>query len=77
MDLEDIMLSVISQTDKDKYQKTNIVLSHLYVKSRKTNKQMKQNRNRHRYREQTSGYQKGEAQGEGIKRYKLLGIKKL
>ena len=46
MDLEDIMLSVISQTDKDKYQKTNIVLSHLYVKSRKTNKQMKQNKNK-------------------------------
>ena len=36
---------------------------------------VKKQKQTHRYREQTSGYQWGKRKGEGIKRYKLLCIK--
>ena len=41
MDLEDVMHSEISQTEKDKYD----IWYHLYVESKKQNKQNKQNPN--------------------------------
>ena len=60
MDLEIIMLSEVSQ------RKTNIVWCHLYVESKKIvqmNLFTKQKQT-HRYRKQTYGYQKGRG-GEG------------
>ena len=65
MNLEGIMLSEISQTEKDKY-----CMIHLYVKSKKYNKlvNITKKKQAHRYREQTSGYQcrEGTGGGEGI-----------
>ena len=46
MDLEDIMLSEISQTEKEKY--------HMWNLRNKINKQIK-SKETHRYREQTDG----------------------
>ena len=62
---EDIMLSEISQTKKDKY----CVIS-LNVESKKYNKlvNITKKKQTHRYREQTSGYQWGEGSGEEIGR---------
>ena len=53
MDLEGIMLSEISQ------RKTNTVWYNLYVESKKYNKLVNvvKQRQNHRYRQQTSGYQ--------------------
>ena len=61
MDLEGIMLSEISQ------RKTNTVWYHLYVESKKYNKQMNITKQKqiHRYREQTNGYQWEDGSGEG------------
>ena len=58
MDLEAIMLSEISQTEKDKY----CMISHVWnLKNKLVNiTKMKQT---HRYREQTSGYKWGREGG--------------
>ena len=58
MDLEHIMLSEIIQTEKYKY---------LHVESKKYNKlvNIAKKEQTHRYREWTSGYQRGEGTGEG------------
>ena len=63
MDLEGIMLSEISQTEK-----TKIVRDHLHVESKKYNKVVNRTKKKqtHRYREQTSGYQWGEGRGRGM-----------
>ena len=55
MDLEDIMLSEVTQ------RKTNIVWYHLYVESKQYNKLVNITKKKQtpRYREQTSGYQLG------------------
>ena len=56
MDLEGIMLSEISQTEKE-----NSIGSLVYVESKKQNKtKLKQT---HRYREQKGGCQRGEKWG--------------
>ena len=54
VDLEGIIISEISREIK-----TNAVCFHLYVESKKQTNIIKQKQT-HRYREQTSGYQKGE-----------------
>ena len=53
MDLEGIMLSEISQRN------TNTVCFHLHVESKTKNKKMNETKQKqtHRYKEQTSGYQ--------------------
>ena len=59
MDLEIVILSEVSQT------KTNIIRYHLYVKSKKMiqmNLFTKQKQT-HRYRKQTYGYQRGKGLG--------------
>ena len=55
------MLSEISQ------RKTDTVWYHLYVESKKYNKLVNiiKKKPTYRYREQTSGYQRGEGSGEG------------
>ena len=60
MDLKGIMLSEVSQ------RKTSTSY-HLYVESKKYNKQMNitKQKQTHRYREQTSGYQWGKGQDKG------------
>ena len=62
MDLEGIMLSETSQTEKDKY-----CIYHLYVESKKYNKLVNITKKKQtlRCREQTSGYQWGEGMGKG------------
>ena len=62
MDLEGIMLSEISQTDKDKF----CMISHMW-NAKKYNKLVNKTKKQqtHRYREQTSGYQHGEGRGVG------------
>ena len=61
MDLENIMLSEIGQTQKDKYCISltcavyKIIQMNVYVKQKQT----------HRYRKQTCGYQRGEGRGGG------------
>ena len=71
MDLEGIMLSEISQG------KTNTVLHHLYVESKKIQQTSEHSKKEtHRYRELgTSEERRGAKQGQRIKRYKLLSIK--
>ena len=61
MDLEGIMLSEISQTEKDKY------CMMLHVESKKYNKlvNITWKKQTHRYREQTGDYQWGEGRREG------------
>ena len=69
MDVKDIMLSEISQTEKDKYYRY-----HLYIESKKYNQLLNVTKKKqtHRYIEQTSGYQLGgrvdyrDRGGEGI-----------
>ena len=58
MDLESIMLSEINQREKDKYYMISLTWGILkkYQKASEYNK----NRQAHRYRKQTSGYQWGE-----------------
>ena len=56
MDLERIMLSEISQTDKDKY--------HMISLKNKTNEQTTKQKLTHRFREQTGGCQGGEGWGD-------------
>ena len=70
MDLEAIMLSEISQTEKDNY----CVIS-LTFESKKYNKLVKVTikKQTHRYREQTNGHQWGEGRGEG--QYKCRGLR--
>ena len=64
VDLEGIMLSEISQ------RKTNAVKYHLYVESKKYNKLVNKTKEKqiHRYREQTNGYQwdGGQYRGGGV-----------
>ena len=55
MDLEGIMLSEISQTEKDRYQ------SHLYIELKQTNKP-------HRRKDQISGCQRQRVGGEKVDR---------
>ena len=77
LDLEGIMLSEITQTEKDE------CINHLYMKPKKYNKPVNTTKKQqtHKYREQTNGYQWGEerdreaTQRQGIKKYKLLGRK--
>ena len=54
INLEGIMLREVSQTEKDKY-----CMFSLHVESNKSNKQMNLTKQKqiHKYREQTSGYQ--------------------
>ena len=61
MDLEGIMLSEISQTEKDKY-----CMISLIMESKKYSQLMNRTKKKetHRYKEQTSGYQRGK-RGEG------------
>ena len=60
-DLECIMLSEISQTEKNKYH-----MIYLYVESKNPNKRTnKEQKQTHRYRKQTSFCQRGGGQGEG------------
>ena len=61
MDLESIMFSEMRQ------RKTNTGCFHLYVESKKENKQMNLTKKKqiHTYRKQTSGYQWGEGRREG------------
>ena len=54
------MLSEISRQ-----RKTNAILFHSYVESIFKNEQTKENKNKHRYREQISGYQRGRVLGVG------------
>ena len=63
MDLENIMLSEISQRVKDKYS----MISHVESKKYYKQKQMyiAKEKQTCRYIKQTSGYQWGEARGEG------------
>ena len=60
MDLESIMLSKVSQTEKAKYPVItymwNIKIKQMYITKQKQT---------HRYRKQTSGYQQGEGREEG------------
>ena len=59
MDLEIIMLSEVSHT------KTNTALYHLYVESKKKSVNIyAKEKQTHRYKKQTSGYQVGEGWGE-------------
>ena len=72
MELEGITLSVISQTEKDKY----CVISHIQnLKKTKYNKLLNKRKKKqtHRYREKTNGYLPvGRRKGEGaIERSKL------
>ena len=69
MDLEGIMPSKISLI------KTNIVRYHLHVESKKYNKLMNLTKKKqtHKYREQTSGYQRGERRGNA--QYKAKGLR--
>ena len=60
MDLEDIMLSEINQTEKEKYYTTS--LTYGTQKNKLVNKTLNKY---HRYREQTSGYWLGEGTMEG------------
>ena len=62
MDLDGIMLSEISQTEKDKH---HSVWFHVCVESKKQKKQSEQNRNRHIQREQSDSHWKGEGLGVG------------
>ena len=66
MNLEGIMLSEISQTEKDKYCMISLICE-IVNKTKK--------KRTHRYREQTSGYQWGEERGEG--QYGSWGEKRL
>ena len=59
MDLKGIMLSEISQTEKDKYGITYM----LNLKNKLVN--ITKTKQTHRYREQTSAYQWGEGKGRG------------
>ena len=61
MHLERIMLSETTQ------RKTNTVRYHFYVESKNYNKlvNITKNKQTHRYREQTSGYQWGEGKERG------------
>ena len=62
MDLEGLLLSEI-KSEKDKY----YMILLRYVESKKYSKlvNITKKKQTHRYREQTSGYQWGEARGEG------------
>ena len=68
MDLEGIMLNEIRQ------RKTNTVLFYLYVESKKQNKWTNRQKQSHKYREQTGGYQR---RGGGVNRSLLLSHKKV
>ena len=69
MELERIMLSEISQTEKEKY-----CIVSLYMESKKYNKlvNITKKEQTHRYGEQTSGYQQGEGRGKRQYRGKRL-----
>ena len=61
MDLEDSMFSKISHTEKDKYCTLYAVTQiSLYMWNLKNNTNMTKQKQIHRYREETSGYQWGE-----------------
>ena len=71
MDLEGIILSEMSQTEKDKY--------HVILLTCESKKQMKLSGNKLRYREHFDGYHVRERElpgmggkGEGIEKYKLM-----
>ena len=68
MDLEGIMLSEISQTEKEKYCMISLTFGIYKIKLVSITKQ----KPTHRYREQTSGYQWGEGKGEGQDRSRGL-----
>ena len=77
-----IMLSEISQTEKDKYCVITYMWNKVSLISKKYNKlvNIAKQKQTHSYRKQTSGHQWGEGRGRGkigvgIKRYKLLAIK--
>ena len=66
IDLEGIMLSEVSQIEKDKS-----CITHLYVESKNQNKwtNITKQKQSHRYREQIGGLQKGGVWGEGRNRW--------
>ena len=75
IDLEIIILSEVSQTEKDKYHMISLICR--ILKKNDTHELIKQKQT-HRLRKQTYGYQKGKMLGEeidwefGIDRYPLL-----
>ena len=62
MELESIMLSEISQTEKHKH---SVITYMGNLKKNKTNECTQQQKQTHRYREQASGYQWGGEKGDG------------
>ena len=58
LDLEIIILSEVSQTEKDKCQRY-----HLYAESKNGTNLFKKQKQTHSRREQTSGYPRGKGQG--------------
>ena len=62
MDLEGIMLSEISQIEKDKYCMISLICG-IYKYNKVVN--ITKKKQTHRYREQTRGYHWGEGRGEG------------
>ena len=72
MDLEGIILSEISQTEKDKYHMISSVCK-VYVETKKQNRKTTEKQT-HRYREQSEGGNGAWGLGEkdqGIKKYRL------
>ena len=61
INLEGIMLSEISQTERDKYSMLLLICGSQKIKQMHITKQKQM----HRYREQTSGYQWGKGKGDG------------
>ena len=61
MDLEIIILSEVSQTEKDKYHMISLVYGILKVNTMKLFSKQKQT---HRLRKQTYGYQRGRGEGK-------------
>ena len=60
MDLETVILSEVSQTEKDKYHDITYMWN---LKNKPVN--ITKKKQTHRYREQTHGYQWGEGKGKG------------
>ena len=68
MDLENIMLSEISQTEKDKYD-----ITYMWNLKNNTNECYTKQKRTHRYRKQTCIYQRGDKKEEG--QIRSMGLK--
>ena len=62
MDLENVILSEVSQTEEDKYHMISLICGTLKIIQMNLYAKQKQT---HRYRKLTCGYQRGEGMGEG------------